>query len=107
MLNANETIAAINALVYPSGIADRDERVAAHAVYRAETSRIHGEFRDWLAYEYASSMPANVQSKIWEKAWEDGHSGGYNEVEGHYKDYVEFAEVAFNAGRNTARPTAG
>lgn len=100
MLNANETIAAIAALVYPKAIADRDERVAAHAEYRAATGRIHGEFREWLAAEYASAMPANVQSKIWEKAWEDGHSGGYNEVEGHYMDYAEFAEVAFNAGRN-------
>lgn len=100
MLNANEAIAAVDALTYPSAIKDRDERVAAHAEYRAATNRITAEFREWLADEYASAMPANVQMKVWEKAWEDGHSYGYREVENHYMDLAEFAEFAFNAGKN-------
>lgn len=98
MLNANEAIAAVDALTYPSGIKDRDERVAAHAEYNAATSRITGEFREWLANEYAPTMPASVQNKIWGKAWEDGHAYGYREVENHYMDLAEFAEFAFNAG---------
>jgi hypothetical protein len=103
MLNAAETIAAIDALTYPRGIADRDERVAAHRAYNESVSKIVGEFRDFLADQYAPRLPAEVQARIWGKSWEDGHSSGYNEVEGHYLDNADFAEFAFNAGRATAK----
>lgn len=102
MLNAHEANAAVDALTYPRGISDRDERVAAHAAYRAATSMITAEFRAWLANQYASSLPVSVQSKIWEKSWEDGHSAGYSEVESHYMDNADFAEFAFNAGKATS-----
>lgn len=104
MLNANETIAAIDALVYPRGIADRDERVAAHRAYNEAVCNINGEFRDWLASTYASDLPAEVQARIWGKSWEDGHASGYNEVEGHYNDNSDFARFVFNSA---PRPTAG
>lgn len=99
MLNANEAEAAIKALVYPSGIADRNERVAAHAAYNKAVGEINTEFREWLADEYASTLPASVQIRIWGKAWEDGHADGLRNVEIHYEENADFAEFAFNAGK--------
>lgn len=104
MLNAKDAEAAIKALPYPSGTANKDERAALRAAYNEGVSRVNGEFRDWLANEYAPTLPGSVKDKVWGKAWEDGHSGGFNEVEGHYRDYAEFAEFVMD---KAPRPTAG
>jgi hypothetical protein len=104
MLNAQEADAAIKALTYPSGITDRDERVAADRAYNEEVSKIGGQFRDWLANTYASSLPATVQARIWSKSWGEGHSSGFGDVENYYIDNADFAQFVFNA---VPRPTAG
>jgi hypothetical protein len=102
MLNAHETIAAIDALDatnYPRDITNRDERLAAHRAYNEAVGKIVGEFKAYLADTYASSLPTAVQDRIWSKAWEDGHASGYSEIENHYIDNADFAEFAFNAGK--------
>ena len=97
MLNASEATAAVNALAYPTGIKDKEERLAAHRAYREEVSKIESEFTAWLANEYAPGLPAEVQARIWSKSWEEGHAYGYSEVENHYIDNADFAEFVYNA----------
>ena len=99
MLNAQEASDAVNALTYPSGITDRDERVAAHRAYNEAVGNITGEFKAYLADTYASGLPATVQDRIFGKSWEDGHSSGYSEIENHYIDNADFAEFVFNAAK--------
>ena len=94
MMNAEEATLAQKALTYPlrSEFPDMESYKAAREEHGEEVSEITGQFRDWLEFEYAGSFPTQVQDLIFHKAWEDGHSSGYFEVEGFYEDYADFAE---------------
>lgn len=106
MLNAREAEAAVKALTYPA-VGNRRDRAARDillAEYDEATNKITGEFRDWLAHEYARTMPKAVSDKIWEKAWSDGHHAGYHEVENYYSEHAGFAQFVMD---KAPRPTAG
>lgn len=106
MLNAREAEAAYKALTYPA-VGSRRDRAARDillAEYDEATNKITGEFREWLANEYAHTLPDAVSDKIWEKAWSDGHHAGYPEVENYYSGYAEFAQFVMD---KAPRPTAG
>lgn len=93
-MDANEITAADNALDYPfrTNFPDVESYNAARVVYYTEKSALETQFRHWLAEEYASFFPASVQDLIWGKAWADGHSSGYGDVEHHYQELAQFAE---------------
>lgn len=99
MMNTQQAEAAYKAVPYPKvgPRKDREARDVLLAAYDVATNTITGEFRDWLAHEYAFTLPKAVQDKIWEKAWSDGHHAGYPEVERYYTDYAEFAAFAINS----------
>lgn len=77
----------------------RDERVAAHDVYRAAHAELNQEFADALAAEYldviAESRVEAVAAPIFAMAWENGHPSGYSEVELCYMDLAEIATTAY------------
>jgi len=56
--------------------------------YREETSNLKRKFREDLAEEFGvTDHPKEEQ--LFNIAWENGHSSGYNEVWGEYSDLVE------------------
>lgn len=91
-MNATEATEAHEKLPYPVGKGEKAR--AAREEYHEQLSEISGQFRDWLAQEYASDLPVGVQSLIFGKAWESGHSSGYYEIQGHYQEYADFAREA-------------
>lgn len=91
MLNAQETIAAENALVFPSHDLPRDERVAARQAYDAELDAIVDQFRAYLADAYLSGFNTKVQDAVWNKVREDG--GGYENMEIHYDELADILKL--------------
>ncbi|MFE6967209.1 hypothetical protein ACFVAJ_19145 [Agromyces sp. NPDC057679] len=59
--------------------------------YRQSEANIKLHFADDLRDAYAEDLPEAVAPIIFERAWEDGHSSGYSEVESQYVDLAEFA----------------
>jgi hypothetical protein len=95
MLNAQEAEAAFKDIPYPESD-DKDILRVMWAAYNEETAQVLGEFRDWLANEYASNLPSAVQEKIWSEAREKGSPYGYAAVEDYYAHYAEFAGFVRN-----------
>lgn len=66
------------------------KEVLDYSKYHQECQAVTNEFKDALAKEYCSQWPKERTDKIFEKAWADGHSNGYCEVEGNYSELVDF-----------------
>lgn len=69
------------------------------AIYRnihAETDTL---FRAALEEEYLTELDASAEQKniLWDKAYADGHSIGYSEIENYYIDLVSFLEEYLGA----------
>lgn len=77
------------------------DRINRGRVYREQLREIEKNFKQALRQEYLVSMPDSVADKVWEMAWDAGHSAGYYEVESHYQDFAELANVAYAEGFNT------
>lgn len=104
MLNARDADAAYAALPYPKVDSQQEQAVQDRlfAAYDEAKTKITGDFRDWLVNKHASTLPATVQNKIWEKAWNGGDRAeyaGYEEVEKYYVDYAVFAAFAINEAK--------
>jgi len=56
--------------------------------YDNESSEIRAKFREALEKEYGMQNHPK-KDKIWEKAWDDGHSGGWTEILITYDELVE------------------
>lgn len=97
MLNAHETEAAIRNLPSVMAIKDRDERVAQDLSNREAKNGFESQFRSYLENTYASEIPVGAHGALFSKAWSDGHSSGYGEVEMHYQDLAELALTVLNA----------
>lgn len=52
---------------------------------------------DRLKQEYGFNLTDAQHALVYSKAYQDGHAYGYSEVEGHYRDLVEFAEELLKA----------
>lgn len=98
MLNAQETQDAINALPSVLGL-PRDERVAQDLSNREARRGFEAQFRSYLEDTYASEIPAGAYGAIFSKAWADGHSSGYGEVEMHYQDLAELSLTVLSASK--------
>ena len=64
-----------------------DERLAQR---QQEQDSLHRR----LKAEYGGSIPPKAEQLAWEKAWEDGHAHGEQEVEWRY---VDLTQIAFEA----------
>jgi hypothetical protein len=47
-----------------------------------------------LAKAHGWVFDCELEQLLWRKAWDDGHSGGYEEVAGRYESYHEVALAA-------------
>lgn len=93
MLTATQALEADQALVYPSGIKDKEERYASLAAYRVERNNIREAFMDHLEASYGrSARPDDVLAILRTASWEEGHSAGYHEVEYYYSTYSELSD---------------
>ncbi len=85
MLNTQELRQATDEVHYPAK-APKETRTAEIKAYREEISRLEQQWKDWLAAEYLPQLSASKTDEVYRKAWEDGHSSGYQEVEYHYEE---------------------
>lgn len=64
-----------------------------YATRRAEDQKIKDEMKnDVAAYFGFADLSEAVKTKVFEKAWEEGHSGGYMDVAMAYEDLLELAD---------------
>ncbi|CAM6054528.1 unnamed protein product [Sphagnum tenellum] len=61
---------------------------ATRAEYRADTRRLINEFRVDLENEFGLTNHPKAEL-LFEKAWDRGHAGGFQEVYHHYDDLSE------------------
>lgn len=87
LLTTSELIAATDALPYP-----RKPTPVQREEWNAAIRELESKWAAWLKKESAHRIPAPLHQELFEKAWDDGHSNGYEEVERYYNDYVDFAE---------------
>jgi predicted metal-dependent phosphoesterase TrpH len=96
-MDTNALEAAIKTLTYPREAKNREERARLYAEYREQENALIAQWKTWLADEYADDLPAAAQNAIYRKAWEEGHSSGYYEVENHYSELSELGRLIRNA----------
>jgi hypothetical protein len=77
------------ALVYPSSkTLNKYAYIDAREEYLAETRAVDDAFHGGLAKEYGL-LGHPKERKVWELAWEEGHSSGYSTVEQYYDQFSE------------------
>jgi hypothetical protein len=75
------------------GLSEQYERVLGEVVCKHETP-LHVR----LADKYADGLPEDVQGRIFEMAYDNGHAYGEDEVEIHYESFANLAKGAYEAG---------
>lgn len=71
--------------------------------YLADQARLDKEFRADLIEEHQTGvLPDEVESALYAKAYEDGHSAGRHEVAIHYDNLAELVLLAFLSGTKNA-----
>ncbi len=70
--------------------------------YRLEDRILTEQFEIDLAEEYTSDLPENLQKAVYSKAYSDGHSAGFHEIEGVYLELAELVNFAFTAGAKSS-----
>lgn len=65
----------------------------------AEDARIRDAHRAWVEYDNGTDRLSEVtRAALYEKAWADGHSAGFEEVEGLYTELAELVLTAITNG---------
>lgn len=62
--------------------------------YRERDAEIRAQFEKDLAEEFAHDLHEGAQGVIFNKAWEDGHASGYEEVAMHYEELTNIVRAA-------------
>lgn len=63
------------------------------AFYNEAQREANNAFRESLKKQYGNSKFSEaVENVVWSRSWQDGHSGGYGDIENQYIKNVEFAE---------------
>jgi len=99
MLDTNALNTAVKALTYPTydGAQTREELAQLRREYQEATGLLVAEWVEFLKDEHGYDLPAAAQSAVYSKAWEDGHSSGYQEVESCYMNLADFARTVRQA----------
>lgn len=85
MLSTTELIATLDTIPYPHGVS-REERPTAMRAYNEKRGALIAQWKEWLHDVYADGFSTQAADVIYAKAWEDGHSSGYREVEMWYQE---------------------
>lgn len=72
-------------------VLDKEAFNAAMSAYRAETSRVYKQFHDDLLEEYDVTEHPKAEL-CFDKAWERGHSNGFESVFNAFDDLVELIQ---------------
>jgi hypothetical protein len=74
--------------LYPSDLKKDDKNYKKRMdLYREYSNRADEIFREKLEdYYHTDKLPQKTKDKLWGKAWEQGHSAGYNDVACAYED---------------------
>jgi len=64
------------------------------AAYRQRSQEILEQFAHDLAFEHLPGHDPAVTSKVFDMAWEQGHSEGYHSVEQWYEDLADLVLLA-------------
>lgn len=56
--------------------------------WREEENKRYEEHKRKMAEKYLPDVAVNITDAAYERAWEAGHSAGYEEVENWYIDYA-------------------
>lgn len=93
-MNSHELTLATRNIPYPSTAShpNKEERKNARDTYYTKRGELEKQWREWLDSTYAAHLPSPVRGLIFSKAWEDGHSSGYYEVESKYEEYADFVD---------------
>lgn len=70
--------------------------------YDAARNKVIEDFAAELSSFYGTEVK-EVDDKLFQIAEQKGHGGGFHEIENHYSDLVELAEVALQAGKKIGR----
>jgi hypothetical protein len=82
-----------NAAIYPR-TKEEKQYWLAHRKYEGDVKKVFGEaLRE--AYVF-SDITDEQHAKLFDRAWEQGHSSGYYSVESEYEDLAEFVETFRN-----------
>jgi len=104
-LSSAEADEASRSLSYPhlgaAGVT-RENRAARLEAYRQAESEITAQHRLWLEENYNEGFAQAVLDRIYQRAWDDGHSGGYHEVENYYDEHSTFAQFVITATQEDA-----
>lgn len=95
LLTTAELEEATAALPFP-----RKATVEACAQWNAKIAVLEAQWAEWLKQESWVELPKSLRDEIFEKAWADGHSNGYDAVEEAYGRYADFAQSAIQAYQN-------
>lgn len=80
-----------NDLPYPRHDLPKEEHATMRKAYRDRDKELKAKFRDDIEAEYDMTGHPKAD-KLWELAWEYGHSAGYSEVAIYYAELVELAK---------------
>jgi hypothetical protein len=79
---------------------DEAERIQRRADERSRQDLLRRDLRDKYV---TAGMPEAVSDRLFEVAWEHGHSSGDHEVEMFYESIKDVVNAAFRAGRAAGR----
>jgi len=93
-LSSAEAEEADRSLPYPHLGADGvtpENRAALLEAYWSKSNEIGAKHRLYLEQNYTSDISSSViLDRLYQQAWDQGHSGGYHEVENCYDNYTTF-----------------
>lgn len=94
-MNTSQLIEATSDIKYPSFAGKTaSQHAAERRDYNKAIACLEAEWKLWLAEEYAWDLNQKARDAIYAKAWSDGHSSGYSEVEHHYLELSELVRSA-------------
>lgn len=67
--------------------------ILTHREYRARITVLENRWREWLRQQYLPGYTKKVASAVFERAWEAGHSEGYEYVAALYEDLADFVAI--------------
>lgn len=68
--------------------------------YHVAVAELEAQWREWLFQEHADDFSTEAAKIIFSRAWEEGHAGGYSEVEMYFIDLVALVRDVNRANGN-------
>jgi hypothetical protein len=74
-------------------------RGLVHDELMKRRAELNAGFRKAVEHDFKTKvLPGTVRDRIFNEAWDEGHSSGYDEVAVYYERYAAIALAAFAAG---------